>query len=198
MREVMNSTIRITAMIFFIFIVAQIFALAFRGLRGEGLVYTLFGALPGGFKMGPVSTMLLLFILGFFLEWIEIYYIVLPLFFPYFANLGVDPVWLAIFVAIIFGQVEAGLANPYGASRDILNYHSTIGWSLAGVLALLTGWRYVARQKDPTVLPKGFLAIDFVLAGLVFAQVYLGDKLVWIYGLHTVPVVDAIRKGVLS
>ena len=105
---------------------------------------------------------------------------------------------VAIFVAIIFGQVEAGLANPYGASRDILNYHSTIGWSLAGVLALLTGWRYVARQKDPMVLPKGFLAIDFVLAGLVFAQVYLGDKLVWVYGLHTVPVVDAIREGVLS
>jgi len=105
---------------------------------------------------------------------------------------------VAIFVAIIFGQVEAGLANPYGASRDILNYHSTIGWSLAGVLALLTGWRYVARQKDPAVLPKGFLAIDFVLAGLVFAQVYLGDKLVWVYGLHTVPVVEAIREGVLS
>ena len=105
---------------------------------------------------------------------------------------------VAIFVAIIFGQVEAGLANPYGASRDILNYHSTIGWSLAGVLALLTGWRYVARQKDPNILPKGFLAIDFVLAGLVFAQVYLGDKLVWVYGLHTVPVVEAIREGVLS
>ena len=41
---------------------------------------------------------------------------------------------IAIFVAIIFGQVEAGLASPYGASRDILNVHSTIGWSLAGVL----------------------------------------------------------------
>ena len=105
---------------------------------------------------------------------------------------------VAIFVAIIFGQVEAGLANPYGASRDILNYHSTIGWSLAGVLALLTGWRYVARQKDPAVLPNGFLAIDFVLAGLVVAQMYLGDKLVWVYGLHTVPVVEAIRDGVLS
>ena len=105
---------------------------------------------------------------------------------------------VAIFVAIIFGQVEAGLANPYGASRDILNYHSTIGWSLAGVLALLTGWRYVARQKDPNSLPKGFLGVDFVLAGLVFAQVYLGYKLVWVYGLHTVPVVEAIREGVLS
>ena len=105
---------------------------------------------------------------------------------------------VAIFVAIIFGQVEAGLANPYGASRDILNIHSTIGWSLAGVLALLTGWRYVARQKDPTNLPRGFLALDVVLAGLVITQVYLGDKLVWVYGLHTVPVVEAIRQGVVS
>ena len=105
---------------------------------------------------------------------------------------------VAIFVAIIFGQVEAGLANPYGASRDILNLHSTIGWSLAGVLALLTGWRYVERQKDPANLPRGFLVFDLVLAGLVITQVYLGDKLVWVYGLHTVPVVEAIRQGVVS
>jgi uncharacterized membrane protein len=105
---------------------------------------------------------------------------------------------VAIFVAIIFGQVEAGLANPYGASRDILNIHSTIGWSLAGVLAVLTGWRYVVRQKDPTVLPSGFLVVDGLLAALVFTQVYLGDKLVWVYGLHTVPVVEAIRSGVIS
>ncbi|QNI89206.1 DUF2231 domain-containing protein [Synechococcus sp. ROS8604] len=105
---------------------------------------------------------------------------------------------VAIFVAIIFGQIEAGLATPYGASRDILNYHSTLGWSLAAILSLLTGWRYVARQKDPTVLPRGFLIIDSVLAVLVFCQVYLGDKLVWIYGLHTVPVVEAVRSGALS
>ncbi len=105
---------------------------------------------------------------------------------------------VAIFVAIIFGQIEAGLATPYGASRDLLNYHSTLGWSLAAILSLLTGWRYVARQKDPTVLPRGFLVIDSVLALLVICQVYLGDKLVWVYGLHTVPVVDAVRSGVLS
>ena len=105
---------------------------------------------------------------------------------------------VAIFVAIIFGQIEAGLATPYGASRDILNYHSTLGWSLAAILSLLTGWRYVARQKDPTVLPKGFLIIDSILGLLVFCQVYLGDKLVWVYGLHTVPVVEAVRSGALS
>ena len=105
---------------------------------------------------------------------------------------------VAIFIAIIFGQIEAGLASPYGASRDILNLHSTIGWSLAGVLALLTGWRYVARQKNPAALPKAFLILDIALAALVVVQVYLGDQLVWIYGLHTVPVVDAIRSGVVS
>ena len=113
-----------------------------------------------------------------------------------FWNLVVATV--AIFVAIIFGQIEAGLATPYGASRDILNYHSTIGWSLAAILSLLTGWRYVARQKDPTVLPRGFLIIDLFLSVLVFCQVYLGDKLVWVYGLHTVPVVEAVRSGALS
>ena len=105
---------------------------------------------------------------------------------------------VAIFVAIIFGQIEAGLATPYGASRDILNYHSTLGWSLAAILSLLTGWRYVARQKDPTVLPTEFLIVDLILAVLVFCQVYLGDKLVWVYGLHTVPVVEAVRSGALS
>ena len=104
----------------------------------------------------------------------------------------------AIFVAIIFGQIEAGLATPYGASRDLLNYHSTLGWSLAAILSLLTGWRYVARQKDPTLLPRGFLIIDSILAVLVFCQVYLGDKLVWVYGLHTVPVVEAVRSGALA
>ena len=113
-----------------------------------------------------------------------------------FWNLVVATV--AIFIAIIFGQIEAGLATPYGASRDILNYHSTIGWSLAAILGLLTGWRYVVRQKDPTVLPSGFLIVDSILAVLVFCQVYLGDKLVWVYGLHTVPVVEAVRSGALS
>ena len=104
---------------------------------------------------------------------------------------------IAIFIAIVFGQIEAGLSNPYGISRDVLNYHSTIGWSLAGVLSVITGWRYVSRQSNPQVLSKGFVFIDIVLALLVCTQVYLGDMLVWIYGLHTVPVVQAVRDGLL-
>ena len=104
---------------------------------------------------------------------------------------------IAIFIAIIFGQIEAGLANPYGSSKDILNFHSTIGWSLAAILSIITGWRYVSRQNNPNNLSIGFLFVDVMLALLVCIQVYLGDKLVWIYGLHTVPVVNAIRDGII-
>lgn len=101
----------------------------------------------------------------------------------------------AIFVAIIFGQVEAGLASPYGAARGILDIHTTIGWSLAGVLSVLTGWRYVLRSRDPRNLPLPFLGAGAVTSALVLVQMALGDKLIWIYGLHTVPVVEAIRQG---
>jgi uncharacterized membrane protein len=103
----------------------------------------------------------------------------------------------AIFVAIIFGQVEAGLAEPYGAASEILNLHSTIGWSLAGVLAVLTAWRYVIRSKDPTRLPVAFLGAGGLLVVLVAVQVTLGNQLIWTYGLHTVPVVEAIRAGLV-
>lgn len=103
----------------------------------------------------------------------------------------------AIFVAIIFGQVEAGLAEPYGPASAILNLHSTLGWSLAGVLSVLTAWRYVIRSRDPQTLPLPFLAAGGVLAALVVVQVTLGNQLIWIYGLHTVPVVQAIREGVV-
>lgn len=103
----------------------------------------------------------------------------------------------AIFVAIIFGQVEAGLADPYGASREILNIHSTIGWSLAGILSLLSGWRFVIRNKDPEQLPLGFLGAGAVLSVLIVVQVMLGNQLIWVYGLHTVKVVAAMREGLI-
>jgi len=103
----------------------------------------------------------------------------------------------AIFVAIIFGQVEAGLASPYGAARNILDIHTTIGWSLAGVLSLLTGWRYVLRSRDPEALPLAFLGAGALVSALIVVQVVLGDKLIWTYGLHTVKVVAATREGLI-
>ena len=103
----------------------------------------------------------------------------------------------AIFVAIIFGQVEAGLAAPYGASRHLLDIHTTIGWSLAGVLSLLSGWRYVLRNRDPQVLPLSYLGAGSLVSALIVVQVVLGDRLIWTYGLHTVKVVAAMREGLI-
>jgi uncharacterized membrane protein len=105
---------------------------------------------------------------------------------------------VSIFVAIIFGQIEAGLAEPYPAATATLNLHTLLGWSLSGVIAAATAWRYVLRSRDPKTLPMPFVGMGILLTGLVFAQVYLGDLLVWVYGLHTVPVVEATRQGLLE
>ncbi len=105
---------------------------------------------------------------------------------------------LSIFVAVLFGQLEAGLAEPYNAAVSTLNLHTLLGWALSGILAAITAWRYILRSRDPQKVPLAFMGASVLLTGLVFFQVYLGDKLVWVYGLHTVPVVEAIRQGVLQ
>ena len=105
---------------------------------------------------------------------------------------------VSIFIAVIFGQIEAGLSDPYTAAESTLNLHTLIGWSLSGILAAITAWRYVIRSRDPKTLPAPFLGVGVLLVGLVFFQVYLGDLLVWVYGLRTVPVVEATREGVFQ
>ena len=104
---------------------------------------------------------------------------------------------VAVFVAIIFGQFEAGLAHPYAMAQPVLSVHTLIGWSLSGIIAAITGWRYVIRLKTPDKLPVPYLGLGIVLTSLVFLQVFLGDELVWIYGLHTVPVVEALKEGLM-
>ncbi|MBD2362166.1 DUF2231 domain-containing protein [Anabaena minutissima FACHB-250] len=104
---------------------------------------------------------------------------------------------IAIFVAIIFGQFEAGLAKPYEVVKSVLNLHTLIGWSLSGILAAMTAWRYVLRTRDPQRIPVHYLGAGLILVLIVGMQVYLGDELVWVYGLHTVPVVEAVKDGML-
>ena len=105
---------------------------------------------------------------------------------------------VSIFIAVIFGQVEAGLAEPYTAAEPTLNFHTLIGWTLSGIIAAITGWRYILRTRDPKALPAPFLGAGVLLLGLVFFQVYLGVLLVWGFGLHTVPVVEAARECVFQ
>lgn len=104
---------------------------------------------------------------------------------------------VSIFIAVIFGQIEAGLAEPYGGANSTLDLHTLLGWSLSGLLAGLTAWRYVIRTQDKPQLPIPYLAASGVLFALVIVQTYLGDVLVWVYGLHSIPVVEATKGGML-
>ena len=110
--ETLRSTARITAMMMFILICAQVFALSFRGLQGEQLVHDLFEFLPGGIAADIWFMLILVFFLGFFLEWIEISYIAVPLFLPIFLAAGVDQVWLATLICVMLQT--SFLTPPFG------------------------------------------------------------------------------------
>ncbi len=112
LRETCESTARITAMVMFILICAQVFSLAFRGLHGEGLVSALFEFLPGGLAADIWFLMLLIFVLGFFIEWVEISYIAVPLFLPVFVAQNVDLVWLAMLICV--NLQTSFLTPPFG------------------------------------------------------------------------------------
>lgn len=112
LKAVALDTSKITAIMMFILMLAQVFALSFRGLQGEELIESLFEALPGGANMAVWFMMLIIFVLGFFIEWIEISYIAVPLFLPILINLGVDPVWLAMLITM--NLQSSFLTPPFG------------------------------------------------------------------------------------
>jgi tripartite ATP-independent transporter DctM subunit len=118
LRETVQSTTRITAMVLFILICAQVFSLAFRGLQGERLVQDAFALLPGGINAGIWFLMALIFVLGFFIEWIEISYIAVPLFLPIFINANTDLVWLSTMICV--NLQTSFLTPPFGWSLFFL------------------------------------------------------------------------------
>ena len=99
-------------MMMFILMCAQAFSLSFRGLQGEKLVQDFFEFLPGGINADIWFLMFIIFILGFFIEWIEISYIAVPLFLPIFIAAKVDMVWLATLICV--NLQTSFLTPPFG------------------------------------------------------------------------------------
>jgi TRAP-type mannitol/chloroaromatic compound transport system permease large subunit len=112
LKETVQSTARITAMMMFILMCAQVFALSFRGLQGEKLVEDMFAFLPGGIAADIWFMMLIIFVLGFFIEWIEISYIAVPLFLPVLLRAEVDLVWIATLICV--NLQTSFLTPPFG------------------------------------------------------------------------------------
>ena len=112
--DVMQTTAKITAMVFVILIGAQLFSLVFRGFGGDDMVAELLESLPGGVFTAMFLTMALIFFLGFFLDFIEICFVVIPIVGPAILAMDVNPVWFAIMIAV---NVQTSfLTPPFGFS----------------------------------------------------------------------------------
>jgi len=114
MQQVMQETTRISSMVFMILIGASIFSLVFRGFEGDELVQSFLSDLPGGMYGALLLVMLVMFLLGFVLDFIEITFVVIPIVGPILLAMGVDPVWLGILIAI--NLQTSFLTPPFGFS----------------------------------------------------------------------------------
>ena len=109
---VTKETLMLTSMVFMILIGATAFSLVFRGLEGDKLFLEMISKSnlgPNGFL---ILVMVMVFIAGFFIDFIEIIFIVVPIVAPIFASMGVDLVWVGILLAI--NLQTSFLTPPFG------------------------------------------------------------------------------------
>jgi tripartite ATP-independent transporter DctM subunit len=100
LNEVLHETTRTTAYIFAILIGATAFSLVLRGLGGDELIERWLLGLPFEPSGVVLAILFATFLLGFFLDWIELTLIILPLVSPVVVNLGFDPIWFTILFAV--------------------------------------------------------------------------------------------------
>jgi tripartite ATP-independent transporter DctM subunit len=114
LRGVVRQTTLVTSMVFFIFIGAAVFSLVFRGFNGDEMVTQFLTGLPGGTVSAVALVMLVMFLLGFILDFIEITFVVVPIVGPVLLAMGLDPVWLGVMIAI--NLQTSFLTPPFGFS----------------------------------------------------------------------------------
>ena len=112
LKEVATSTAQTTSMVFTILIGAAMFSLVFRGFGGDDIVAEFLMNLEGGVVTAIIITMILMFLLGFFLDFIEIIYVVLPIIGPAILMMDINPLWFAIMIAV--NLQTSFLTPPFG------------------------------------------------------------------------------------
>lgn len=112
--DAMNETARLTIMVIFLLIGSMAFALVFRGLNGDLWLEQLLTNLPGGVIGFLIVVNLIVFVLGFFIDFFEICFIIVPLVAPPAAILGIDLTWLGVILAM--NMQTSFLTPPFGFS----------------------------------------------------------------------------------
>ena len=114
LQDAMQQTTKLTSMVFMILIGATAFGLVFRGMGGDSLVLDVMSNLPGGVLGFMFISMMLIFFLGFFLDFLQICFIVIPILAPIANQLGIDLLWFAVLIAI--NLQTSFLTPPFGFS----------------------------------------------------------------------------------
>jgi tripartite ATP-independent transporter DctM subunit len=112
LREVMRATTRISSMVFVILLGASVFSLVFRGLGGEQIVHDALTAMPGGAFGAMFVVMAVMFVLGCFLDFVEIVFVVVPIVGPVLLMMDLNPVWLGVMMAV--NLQTSFLTPPFG------------------------------------------------------------------------------------
>jgi tripartite ATP-independent transporter DctM subunit len=108
-RQGMDSTMRITAMVIFILIGSTVFGLVFRGVDGDLWIEHQLTSLPGGVTGFLVFVNLFVFVLAFFLDFFEIAFIVIPLLAPVAQKLGIDLIWFGV---LLGANMQTSFMHP--------------------------------------------------------------------------------------
>ena len=154
LKRAMEETSRLTIMVVFLLIGSGVFALVFRGFDGDLCIEGMLTGIPGGALGFLVVVNLVVFCLGFFIDFFEIAFIIVPLIVPAASILGIDITWLGIVLAV--NLQTSFLTPPFGFSL----------FYLRGV---------TPSEIRTTSIYKGvvpFIAIQLVvLAGLIWVAV---------------------------
>ena len=151
LKEVMKGTTHLTSMVFMILLGATTFALVFRGLGGDSFLVELIENSQLSATMFLLLVMILVFILGFFIDFIEIIFILVPVVAPIFISYEVDLIWVGILLAL--NLQTSFLSPPFGFSLFYLKGVSPEGVTTA----------HIYRGVIP------FLIIQVIILGMAVA-----------------------------
>ena len=118
LKEIAIGTVKLSSFVFVILIGASMFSLVFRAFGGDEMIEHFLGNLPGGLYAALILVMVVIFLLGFFLDYIEIIFVIVPLVGPILIANGADPLWLGILISL--NLQTSFLTPPFGFSLFFL------------------------------------------------------------------------------
>jgi tripartite ATP-independent transporter DctM subunit len=157
LRQVARATVQISSMVFVILVGASMFSLTFRGFGGDDLVARILSDMPGGTHGAMLAIMVVMFVMGFFLDFIEIIFVVVPIVGPVLLAMDLDPVWFGVMIAV--NLQTSFLTPPFGFA---LFYMKGIAPEEVHITSIYRG-----------IIPFVLLQLVALMAVLMFPQMAL-------------------------